>query len=631
VEGIRKISICIILIIIVFTIILIFVPSKQVDAQESSFSTSVDTTVFQNIPNGVVDPAYSVSKWDPSRTWNGTTIFGDSTNEKIVEVNMKGEVVWQYQIPFKAEVMGVMELPNNDILFAVVQPVQNRGAYEVNRDGQIVWQYVNRDVAHDAVRLPNGDTLIEAAHAEDYSSFPYIDPEIVEVDKNGNTVWSFHFSNSQYASDPKYNDIRGTDWGYWTHTNEALRLPDGSTLISPRNFNMIIIVDKDGKVLKTYGDVCSNCKSNSTQNNSGGGMGGIGSGSMGGSTSSSGTQNFAHVSPQVNYFFGQHSPIPLPNGNLLFGEPGPGRAVEFNTTTDKIVWQWPHGGRHSGVWINVRGVERLPNGNTLVSDSNGKIFEVTRKGDIVWELDCTCYNPNGKPDQWPFFQAERVSYMPPTFTVQNPSQDQVYNGTVPFNIVEGKDVRKISYSILYNSNNTWIIQNQTALENNFKDSLDPPTKTFGPNSLTLPNGNYTLRLVSSSTGFGYKDFYTPIRINYVTEDIQFTVQQSQDNQSHTSTPNISTSSVSIPSWVRNNAKWWSEGQVGDSEFVKGMQYLVQQGIITVQATQVSSNPSQGIPSWVKSTAKWWADGHVSDDEFIKAIQYLINNGIIQVR
>ncbi|MDE1725632.1 MAG: hypothetical protein KGH89_00005, partial [Thaumarchaeota archaeon] len=453
----------------------------------------------------------------------------------------------------------------------------------------------------------------------------YTDPEVIEVDRNGNIVWSFHFSNTPYVSDPKYNDIRGTDWGYWTHTNEALRLPDGSTLISPRNFNMVIIVDKDGKVLQTYGDTCSNCKNNSTQNNSCGGTsgsggmsGGIGgSGGMSGGLSCAGINTFAQVSPKVNYFSGQHSPIPLPNGNLLFGEPGPGIAVEFNTTTDKIVWQWPHGGRHSGVWINIRGVERLPNGNTLVSDSNGKIFEVTRKGDIVWELDCTCYNPNGKPDQWPFFQAERISYMPPTFTVKDPSQGQVYSGDVPFNITEGYDVRKISYNIMDNSNNTWIVQNQTALENTFKDSLDPPTKTLGPSSLTLSSGSYTLRLIASSTGFGYKDFVDLKRINHVTEDIQFTVGQSMQQ---------------IPSWIKNNAKWWSEGSMGDSDFAKGMQYLVQQGIITVPpTTPASPNPSQGIPSWVKNNAKWWAEGQIQDSEFIKGIQYLIENGIINIQ
>jgi len=37
-----------------------------------------------------------------------------------------------------------------------------------------------------------------------------------------------------------------------------------------------------------------------------------------------------------------------------------------------------------------------------------------------------------------------------------------------------------------------------------------------------------------------------------------------------------------------------------------------------------------IPSWIKNTAKWWGDGQISDDEFIKAIQWLVTQGIIVI-
>lgn len=38
----------------------------------------------------------------------------------------------------------------------------------------------------------------------------------------------------------------------------------------------------------------------------------------------------------------------------------------------------------------------------------------------------------------------------------------------------------------------------------------------------------------------------------------------------------------IPSWVKNNAKFWSEGQIGDSDFIKGIQYLIDQKILVVK-------------------------------------------------
>ncbi|MGI0074294.1 MAG: hypothetical protein ACREA3_10845 [Nitrosotalea sp.] len=43
-----------------------------------------------------------------------------------------------------------------------------------------------------------------------------------------------------------------------------------------------------------------------------------------------------------------------------------------------------------------------------------------------------------------------------------------------------------------------------------------------------------------------------------------------------------------------------------------------------------SGSSQEIPLWVKSNAGWWAQGKISDNDFISGIQYLINSGIVRV-
>jgi hypothetical protein len=89
--------------------------------------------------------------------------------------------------------------------------------------------------------------------------------------------------------------------------------------------------------------------------------------------------------------------------------------------------------------------------------------------------------------------------------------------------------------------------------------------------------------------------------------------------------------VSIPDWIRNNAKWWSEGSIQDSDFVSGIQYLIKNDILQVPVSESSSDGvDTEIPSWIKNNAGWWADGLISDDDFIKGIQYMITNGIIQV-
>ena len=39
--------------------------------------------------------------------------------------------------------------------------------------------------------------------------------------------------------------------------------------------------------------------------------------------------------------------------------------------------------------------------------------------------------------------------------------------------------------------------------------------------------------------------------------------------------------TSIPAWIKNNAGWWATDQIDDSAFLKGIQYLVENGIIVV--------------------------------------------------
>ncbi|MGQ0795027.1 MAG: hypothetical protein ACT4N5_02430 [Nitrosopumilaceae archaeon] len=88
---------------------------------------------------------------------------------------------------------------------------------------------------------------------------------------------------------------------------------------------------------------------------------------------------------------------------------------------------------------------------------------------------------------------------------------------------------------------------------------------------------------------------------------------------------------SIPTWIKNNAKWWSDGQIEDADFVKGIQYLIKSEVIIIPLTGSSdSQSSQKIPAWIKNNAGWWADGKISDNDFVLGFQYLISNGIIRI-
>ena len=93
---------------------------------------------------------------------------------------------------------------------------------------------------------------------------------------------------------------------------------------------------------------------------------------------------------------------------------------------------------------------------------------------------------------------------------------------------------------------------------------------------------------------------------------------------------VSSSENQIPSWIRSNADWWSKGMISDTEFVKGMEYLIQHGMMKVPAVPASSSSSSQIPSWIKNNAKWWYEGKIGDGDFISGIQFLISNGMIQL-
>ena len=87
----------------------------------------------------------------------------------------------------------------------------------------------------------------------------------------------------------------------------------------------------------------------------------------------------------------------------------------------------------------------------------------------------------------------------------------------------------------------------------------------------------------------------------------------------------------VPSWVKNNAGWWAEGTITETEFVSGIQHLIKEGTLVVPPTTVSDETTQqGIPSWVKNNAGWWADGVITDEEFVNGIQHMIKIGIINV-
>ncbi|MFA4849456.1 MAG: aryl-sulfate sulfotransferase [Methanoregula sp.] len=299
-------------------------------------TTRSQTIVMQ--PRGIADPTFVVEVMIPEKIAPGTTLVGDlndKTRPRIVEVNMLGEVVWEYYLPEELKTyinpgFSAVPLQNGNILAAY----PCKGIYEINRTSKtIVWEYIDPKASHDAKRLSNGNTLVvDGGYGRDTLD----DPAVVEVNPQGQIVWSWYAKDHGFNQAP-FDTINNEGW---THTNAASRLKNGNTLISMRNFNLVAIVDRNGTVVRTLG------------------------------------KDVMHH---------QHDPQMLPNGNLLFANPGKSpQAVEINPM-GAVVWSYnvPEATTFSSQ--STRDADRLQNGNTLITSAN-RLIEVTLQGEIVWQF-----------------------------------------------------------------------------------------------------------------------------------------------------------------------------------------------------------------------------------------------------
>ena len=92
----------------------------------------------------------------------------------------------------------------------------------------------------------------------------------------------------------------------------------------------------------------------------------------------------------------------------------------------------------------------------------------------------------------------------------------------------------------------------------------------------------------------------------------------------------SQTSYQIPNWVKNNAGWWADGQIPDSAFIQGIEFLIKQQIVVVPIIENESTIESSVPEWIKTNAGWWADGQIDDKTFATGIEFLIKIGLIVV-
>ncbi len=53
-------------------------------------------------------------------------------------------------------------------------------------------------------------------------------------------------------------------------------------------------------------------------------------------------------------------------------------------------------------------------------------------------------------------------------------------------------------------------------------------------------------------------------------------------------------------------------------------------LFSVSVISLSTVDASSIPDWVKNNAKWWAEGSITEADYISSLQYLINQGILSI-
>ena len=236
-------------------------------------------------------------------------------------------------------------------------------ALEVDWHGKVVWEVTHPDHHHDARKLRNGNVVLLCLRpvprhlpmriqgglvGTEINGTIYAD-YLLEMTTSGDVVWEWRsWERLDVATEIITLQDRREEW---THGNAVAEMPDGSLVASFRNISTVAIIERpSGRIRWKLG------------------------------------------SPPLAQ---QHDPRPLSNGNLTIFDNGAhrrdhgapfSRVIEVDPRTGAIVWEYRDQSLFDFFSPYIGGAQRLPNGNTLICEGcDGRIFEVTRAGEVVWE------------------------------------------------------------------------------------------------------------------------------------------------------------------------------------------------------------------------------------------------------
>ncbi|SEO92849.1 Outer membrane protein assembly factor BamB, contains PQQ-like beta-propeller repeat [Halogranum amylolyticum] len=292
----------------------------------------------------------------------GAKFDGEDAGKKparLVGVGADGAVKWVQQSGANQGVTwgyDVDPLENGNVF---VTATMNKGTvvYELDpQTGETLWsERLDTHDTHDVDLLSNGNLVVADMRNYNESTGENEDRVFVYNRTTDEVVWEWQFDD-HYGP-----EVGGNYSDDWTHVNDVDPVGDDQYLLSPRNFDQVVLVNR------TTGNIDLQLGSDGDH----------------------------------DVLRKQHNPDYLESEDgtptFLVADSENDRIVEYERTADGWNRTWRVG--NSSVFDWPRDADRLESGNTLVTDSkNHRVVEVTPDGEVVWEF----YSP------WLVYDATRL-------------------------------------------------------------------------------------------------------------------------------------------------------------------------------------------------------------------------------
>jgi hypothetical protein len=366
---------------------------------------------------------------------------------RIQEYTWEGELVWDFALAKEDRILhhDIEPLPNGNVLAIAWERKTRRQAI---RAGRRIEYLTENDVWPDCIleiqpKPPLGGRIVWEWHVWDHliqdtnpslDNFGHISdhPELVDIngdqkpllftDKNIERLRALGYLHEDMPEKSLSGDL--------LHSNSIAYNPKlDQILLSVLTFNEIWIIDHGTTTREAAGHT--------------GGRAGKGGDLL---YRWGNPQSYGRGTAEHQYLFGQHDARWIPEdypgeGNILIFNNGDGRPKERYSSVIEIqppldendnykikdgssfgpdcpVWRYIAPNKRLFFADFISGAHRLPNGNTFIcSGPQGRFFEVTPKGEIVWEFknpfSGKAPNPAGDPP-YSVFRATHISNIHPS-------------------------------------------------------------------------------------------------------------------------------------------------------------------------------------------------------------------------